>query len=117
MSSKKTLEALGESILLSSISFSVASVEMSSKFSVKNFSKDQETLQNAADALMDYMKIGTLWAAGCMMVMYAKYGKEGLLYSAIMNAVILAWVYVSYKKAFQSAMQKYGLTMPMLNLY
>ena len=112
-----SLEALGEAILLSSISFSIGSIEMSSKFSVKNFSKDQETLQNAADALMDYMKIGTLWAAGCMMVMYAKYGNEGLLYSAVMNAVILSWVYVSYKKAFYSATQKYNLVMPTLNAY
>lgn len=114
---KKSMEALGKSILLASISFSIGSVEMSSKFSVKNFSKDQETLQNAADALMDYMKIGTLWAAGCMLVMYAKYGNEGLLYSAIMNAVILAWVYISYKKAFQSATEKYKLVMPALNLF
>jgi hypothetical protein len=117
MASKKTLEALGEAILLSSISFSIASVEQSSKFSVKNFSKDQETLQNAADALIDYMKIGVLWAGGCMMVMYAKYGNEGLLYSTVMNAVILAWVYISYKKAFQSAADKYGLVMPNLNFY
>lgn len=114
---KKTLEALGESILLSSISFSVASVEMSSKFSVKNFSKDQETLQNAADALMDYMKIGILWAVGCMMVLYAKYGNEGLLYSATMNAIILIWVYFSYKKAFQCAVDKYNLVMPSLNWF
>jgi hypothetical protein len=95
-------------------------LKMSSKFSVKNFAKEQknkQTLQNAADALMDYMKIGTLWAAGCMMVMYAKYGNEGLLYSGVCNAVILAWVYLSYKKAFQSAANKYGLVMPLLNLY
>jgi hypothetical protein len=46
-------EMFGEAILLASMQFAIGSVEMSSKFSVKNFSKDQETLQNAADALSD----------------------------------------------------------------
>ena len=45
-----TLEMLGEAILFASIQFSIGSVEMSSKFSVKNFCSDQDTLQNAADA-------------------------------------------------------------------
>ena len=42
---------IGKSILFASMQFAIGSVEMSSKFSVKNFSKDQDTLQNAADAL------------------------------------------------------------------
>ena len=41
-------KTIGEAILFASIQFSIGSVEMSSKFSVMNFSKDQETLQNAA---------------------------------------------------------------------
>lgn len=113
---KFSLEALGESILLSSISFSIASVEMSSKFSVKNFAKDQDTLKNAADSLSDYMKIGMLWAVGCMMVLYAKYGLQGLIYSAVMNAIILYWVYSSYQKSFQSAADKYHLEMPYVSV-
>ena len=40
-------KAIGEAILFASIQFSIGSVEMSSKFSVMNFSKDQETLQKA----------------------------------------------------------------------
>jgi len=117
MSSKLSLEAFGESILLSSISFSIASVEMSSKFSVKNFAKDEETLKNAADALSDYMKIGILWAVGCMMVLYAKYGMQGLIYSAVMNYVILYWVWSSYIKAFQFAADKYHLEMPYISIF
>ena len=58
------MKMIGEAILLASIQFSIGSVEMSSKFSVKNFSKDQETLQNAADALSDYLKIGIFWTIG-----------------------------------------------------
>jgi len=113
---KFSLEALGESILLSSISFSIASVELSSKFSVKNFAKDQETLDNAANALSDYMKIGILWAVGCMLVLYAKYGLQGLIYSLIMNAIILYWVYSSYKKCFQFAADKYNLEFPYVSV-
>lgn len=113
---KFSLEALGESILLSSISFSIASVELSSKFSVKNFAKDQETLNNAADALSDYMKIGILWAVGCMMVLYAKYGLQGLIYSVIMNGIILWWVYSSYKTSFKFASDKYDLQFPHVSI-
>ena len=57
-------ELFGEAILLASMQFAIGSVEMSSKFSVKNFSKDQETLQNAADALSDYLRIGWFWTFG-----------------------------------------------------
>ena len=53
-------KAVGEAIVFASIQFSIGSVEMSSKFSVMNFSKDQETLQNAAYALTDYLKIALL---------------------------------------------------------
>lgn len=49
--SNSLIAVIGTAILFSSLQFSVASVEMSSKYSVKNFSKDQKTLQHAADAL------------------------------------------------------------------
>lgn len=42
---------IGFAVMLASIQFSVGSVEMSSKFSVASFCKDQTTLQRAADAL------------------------------------------------------------------
>lgn len=41
----------GESIFYSSIQFTIGSVEMSSKFSVVNFCKDQEILDNAYSRL------------------------------------------------------------------
>lgn len=44
-SNKENIIMFGEAILLASMQFSIGSVEMSSKFSVKNFAKDQETLQ------------------------------------------------------------------------
>lgn len=116
MAFKLNLKCLGEAILFSSISFSVASVEMSSKFSVKNFSKDQETLQNAADALSDYLKIGCLWAIGTILVQFCNFGWQGAITSAVMNAVIILWIYISYIKSFEVAAGKYNLQMPNVKL-
>jgi len=111
------LKALGNSILYSSISFAIASVEMSSKFSVKNFSKDQETLQHAADSLSDYIKIGSLWGVGTTLVTTASYGLEGALDSIGFNGILMLWVFWSYMKAFRYAATKYGLKMPKVNLF
>lgn len=110
------VKALGNSILYSSISFAIASVEMSSKFSVKNFSKDQETLQHAADSLSDYIKIGSLWGVGTTLVLGANYGVEGVMDSIAMNSILMVWVYSSYLKSFRYAANKYGLEMPKVDL-
>lgn len=109
---KNTLLCWGEAILLSSISFAAASVEMSSKFSVKNFSTNQETLQNAADALSDYIIIALVWTLATVLILYAKYGICGIVSGLVMNFVILFWIYASYKKAFKVAAEKNKLEMP-----
>lgn len=117
--SKRTLKMLGEAILYGSIQFSVGSVEMSSKFSVKNFSKDQDTLQNAADALMDYIKISFVWTLGVTLLLFSKYGLMGAISAIIANAVVVAWIYFSYVDAFKAAIKKDGdnkLVFPKLNL-
>ena len=108
------VKILGEAILYSSIQFAIASVEMSSRFSVKNFSKDQEILQNAADALTDYMTVGLLWTFGNIMVAYANHGLIGAVVAFSMNAGIMAWIYFKYIQSFKFAMAKYGLKMPQL---
>ena len=106
------MKMLGEAILYSSIQFAIGSVEMSSKFSVKNFSKDQETLQNAADALSDYLIIGLLWTIGTTILLYCNYGIMGAIVSGTVNAVIIGWIYISYIQSFKVAVEKYGLKMP-----
>ena len=63
---------LGQSIFYSSIQAAIGSVEMSSKFSVINFCKDQETLQNAADALKNYMFVAVMWTLATMLVMFSQ---------------------------------------------
>jgi hypothetical protein len=118
MSNKTSEYAIlfGEAILLSSMQFSIGSVEMSSKFSVKNFSKDQETLQNAADALTDYLRIGILWTIGLSVLFYAKYDIEGFGMILITNILIMAWIYYSYINCFNLAAQKYNLAEPNIRI-
>jgi hypothetical protein len=94
---------IGKSILLASMQFAIGSVEMSSKFSVINFSKDQETLKRASDALNEYMLIGFIWTIGVVLIMYANYGKTGAISGILSNFFILGWIYISYKSSFKKA--------------
>jgi hypothetical protein len=110
------MKMIGEAILLASIQFSIGSVEMSSKFSVKNFSKDQETLQNAADALSDYLKIGVFWTIGVTILLYSNFGVAGAISAILANLLIIIWVYVSYIQSFKLAAEKYNLSMPSIKL-
>ncbi len=114
---KENMEIFGEAILLASMQFAIGSVEMSSKFSVKNFAKDQETLQNAADALSDYLRIGFLWTFGLTLLFYARHNKFGAAICLLANLLILAWIYFSYLKSFESAQKKNSLDTPKVNIF
>ena len=108
----KWAKMTGEAILLSSIQVSLASVEMSSKFSVINFCKDQETLQNAADALRNYILVASGWMVGTMLVLYSKYGNAGAIAAFIANMLYILWIHISYVLAFRKAAIKYRLKEP-----
>lgn len=108
----KFWKMLGNAILLASIQASIGSVEMSSKFSVVNFSKDQETLQGAADALTGYLLIATIWTIGSAMISYGQYSIPGLVTSLLANLILVGWIYFSYLHSFRVAQKKYGLTYP-----
>lgn len=105
---------IGDAILLASMQAAIGSVEMSSKFSVTSFAKDQETLQRAADALTSYIIIGTIWTIGTMLILYAKYGNRGLIAALVTNLVMLGWIVISYWQSFKIAVKKYKLKMPLL---
>ncbi len=105
---------IGKSILFASMQFAIGSVEMSSKFSVKNFSKDQDTLQNAADALSDYLIIGLLWTFGTSLIFYTNYKWTGVGINMVINFAIMYWIYWSYIKSFDSACKKYDLKKPIM---
>lgn len=111
-SSKKFFKLMGNAILLASIQASIGSVEMSSKFSVVNFSKDQATLQGAADALTGYLLIGGIWMIGAILINYGQYGWPGFWASLVSNLVIIGWIVISYIQAFNIAVKRYGLKFP-----
>ena len=107
-----TLKMIGEAIILASIQFSIGSVEMSSKFSVKNFAKDQETLQSAAVALGEYMKIAMIWTIGIAILLYLNFGIHGAIYALVSNFIVVYWIYSSYVNSFNHAIKKYNLKKP-----
>ena len=116
MVDKEDLALIGEVILLASMQFSIGSVEMSSKFSVKNFSKDQETLQNGADALVEYLRIGMIWTISLSLLFYAKHDMMGFILCMLANIIIMVWIYCSYLHAFDIAAKKYNLVSPNISL-
>lgn len=103
---------LGQAIFYSSIQAAIGSVEMSSRFSVMNFSKDQETLQNAADALRSYLYVALMWTVATVLVLYSQYGIAGAIVGVIANIAYVGWIYFSYKGAFKKAATKYKLKEP-----
>lgn len=107
-----TLKALGKALFLASIQSSIGSVEMSSKFSVMNFSKDQQTLDRAVAALRSYLVIALVWTIGCTLMLYSNYGKVGLYSGLLFNSVMILWIYVSYARAFNYAAKTHNLKVP-----
>jgi len=103
---------VGKAIFLSSILSSIASVEMSSKFSVLNFSKDQQTLQRAADALKNFIIIGSVWTIGTMLSLFAEYGWCASLIGLLACLIMMAWIIISYIKAFKDAAKENHLQVP-----
>lgn len=110
----KTFKIIGEALLYASIVSSIGSVEMSSKFSVMNFSKDQETLQRASDALSSFLIVALFWSIGNIFILYSKYDIKGLIWGVILNAVAILWIILSYMHAFNVAAKEQGLQKPKL---
>ncbi len=105
-------QIIGEALLLSSIQTSLGSVEMSSKFSVMNFSKDQNTLDGAMKALREYCVIATVWMIGTSAVLFSQFGVKGFIAGVISNGIVLAWIVITYMQTFRKAADKYGLKRP-----
>jgi hypothetical protein len=111
---KTMAQTIAKAIFYASIQASIGSVEMSSKFSVMNFSKDQETLQRAADALKSYMIVGSIWTIGTVLALYSSNGWCGAWVGLSANIVMMGWIVLSYIKAFNEAAKKYNLEPPTL---
>jgi hypothetical protein len=112
--SAKTIKVLGKAILLGALQSSIGSVELSSTYSINNFSKDQATLQRGADSLSAYIVIGTLWTIGCMAILGAQYSWEGALFAFGINAAMMLWLICRYIRTFQQVVEREKLQMPTL---
>ena len=110
MSSLSSL--LGSGLMYAGFTFSLGSVEMSSKYSVENFSKDAATLQAAANALFTYFIIAIIWTVASCLVLYGEYGLKGIIWGAFTNIVFIAWIMISYWMTFKKVSKANGLPMP-----
>lgn len=111
---QRFFKMLGNSILLASIQVSLGSCDLSSTYSVITCSKDQETLQNASDALTGYLVISLIWTIGSSMISYGQYGWSGLITCIVANLVLVSWLFFSYVNAFKVAAKRYNLEFPKL---
>ena len=103
---------IGSALFYSGLQFALASCEMSSRFSVENFSVDQRTLQAAANALSTYFIIAAVWTAACCFVLYGDYGSKGIIAGFLSNALFVGWIVVSYWLTFGKAARTNNLIMP-----
>ena len=104
----------GKSIFLASVQVALASIEMPGRFHIIISTTDQETLQNAGNALSTYLITGLIWTAGCMALMYSAYGRKGLISAFLCNILVMFWIYVGYMSTFRKVSKKYGLKTPKL---
>jgi Na+-driven multidrug efflux pump len=105
---------VGRALFLSGIVFSLGSVEMSSRFSIQNFAKDQTILQSAADALSNFIVIALIWTVASTLVLYAEWGMLGLWWGLATNMVFSGWIIITYLLTFKRVAKRQGLEFPHL---
>jgi hypothetical protein len=103
---------IGTAVFLSGLEFAIASTEMSSRYSVSNFSKDQKTLQSAADALTTYIIIALIWTIATCLVLFSDYGLSGILWGILTNSIFAGWIIVSYMLTFHKVSKDLNLQFP-----
>ena len=106
------VKRVGKALMLSAQQYAIGSVLMSSTYSVKNFSKDQIILDNAADALKNYFYVGWIWLLSNALVLGATYGLNGVIAATVANSAVMYWIYAIYKKSFEDAAKMYNLKFP-----
>jgi len=109
-----TASLIGTALLYSGMQFALGSVEMSSRFSVENFSKDQKTLQAAATALSTYFIIAVVWTLASCLVLYGDHGTKGIFWGFVTNAIFVGWIVISYWLTFRKVAKANGLEIPKL---
>ena len=105
---------IGKALLYAAIQASIGGIEMSSKFDIMNFSKDQETLQYAVIALRNYIMIGSIWTVGTVLSLYSTHGLSGAFLGLSTNIAMMSWIILSYIATFKEVATKYKLYVPRL---
>ena len=104
----------GQIIIFATIQSIIGSVEMSNKFCLISVTKDQETLQRAADGLTLYIIFGLFWTLGNASYFYSVYKKPGLIYALFANILMMFIIVFNYINLFNKACKKYNLKFPNL---
>lgn len=112
MSNKELIKIISKSLFYSAIIFSLGSVEMSSKFSVINFAKDQKTLDRARDALESFIYVSAVWIMATVLSLYASHGFCGAAFALLFGVLITGSIIWSYFKSFEQAANEYKLQYP-----
>lgn len=107
-------KVIGKATLLAVIQSVIATIEMSTRMSFVNYSKDQTSLQKAADNLSNYIILASFWTFGSSSVLYSNYGMTGFWWGIITNLAILSWNIFNYLSAFKRYSKEFGLKYPKL---
>ena len=109
---KELIKIISKSLFFSSIVWSLGSVELSSKFSVINFAKDQATLDRARDALESFIVVASVWMAATVLSLYASHGWCGAFWALFFSSIITGSIILSYFKSFEQDAKEHNLTYP-----
>ena len=85
---------IGAVLVLSLVQFSLAGFELGSKSHVSVLSC------HLSDCLRSYLIVGFLWALGVTFLAYANYHWIGAFTAIIINLILIAWIYYSFKNSF-----------------
>lgn len=109
---KDLIKIISKGLFYGGMLYGIASVEMSSKFSVINFAKDQKTLDRARDALDSFIYIAGVWITATVLSLYASHGYCGAAFALLFSVIITGSIIWSYFRSFKQAADEYKLQYP-----
>jgi len=100
---------IGKSFFYASIQTAIISMEVGSKFTIPRFVKTQESMDLINESLRNSLITGLIWMTATVFVMYGSYGVRGGIIGAMMNLIIITWLYYGYRKYIHMAAKEHGL--------
>ena len=114
LTNKELVILIGDAIIVATLQFSIAGVELSSRFGVIHYANTQKKLQHTADSLNSYLLIGVICAILLSSLFYLKNNMVGFTVCLLSNLLIMSLIYYSYLIAFRKAKDMHGLEYPKL---